>query len=152
MKKETIEVVLMTVLALILAVCMSALILYAFSTDLTSQGSITRRFFINKKVFFTAVETGNFDAVEKLPFIRSVEPDDREQEILFRCGGKGLGPSTSYYGIVYMENGLTVSDEEPGARFCWLPQGNGYMMLGDGDNVFYREPLEGNFFYFEEHY
>ena len=105
-------------------------------------------------LFLSAVETGDFSAVSRLRGIREITTRGDEGEIEFFCGGRGLVPASSYYGILYIPDAedrelSQVFGDSPG----WSAEGEGcrYRQT-DGDNEFYYEPLGHGFFYYEEHF
>ena len=101
-----------------------------------------------------AVETGDFSAVSRLRGIREITTRGDEGEIEFFCGGRGLVPASSYYGILYIPG---AEDAELSQVFGdspeWSAEGEGCRYRqADGDNEFYYEPLGHGFFYYEEHF
>ena len=130
------------------------LLLAACSRDLTDKSRIISLFRKNESTFLSAVETGDFSAVSRLRGIREISTRGDEGEIEFFCGGRGLVPASSYYGILYIPG---AEDAELSQVFGdspeWSAEGEGcrYRQT-DGDNEFYYEPLGHGFFYYEEHF
>ena len=130
------------------------LLLAACSRDLTDKSRIISLFRKNESTFLSAVETGDFSAVSRLRGIREITTRGDEGEIEFFCGGRGLVPASSYYGILYIPG---AEDAELSQVFGdspeWSAEGEGcrYRQT-DGDNEFYYEPLGHGFFYYEEHF
>ena len=130
------------------------LLLAACSRDLTDKSRIISLFRKNESTFLSAVETGDFSAVSRLRGIREISTRGDEGEIEFFCGGRGLVPASSYYGILYIPD---AEDRELSQVFGdspeWSAEGEGcrYRQT-DGDNEFYYEPLGHGFFYYEEHF
>lgn len=130
------------------------LLLAACSRNLTDKSRIISLFRKNESTFLSAVETGDFSAVSRLRGIREITTRGDEGEIEFFCGGRGLVPASSYYGILYIPDAedrelSQVFGDSPG----WSAEGEGcrYRQT-DGDNEFYYEPLGHGFFYYEEHF
>ena len=130
------------------------LLLAACSRNLTDKSRIISLFRKNESTFLSAVETGDFSAVSRLRGIREISTRGDEGEIEFFCGGRGLVPASSYYGILYIPG---AEDAELSQVFGdspeWSAEGEGcrYRQT-DGDNEFYYEPLGHGFFYYEEHF
>ena len=130
------------------------LLLAACSRNLTDKSRIISLFRKNESTFLSAVETGDFSAVSRLRGIREITTRGDEGEIEFFCGGRGLVPASSYYGILYIPG---AEDAELSQVFGdspeWSAEGEGcrYRQT-DGDNEFYYEPLGHGFFYYEEHF
>ena len=130
------------------------LLLAACSRNLTDKSRIISLFQKNESTFLSAVETGDFSAVSRLRGIREISTRGDEGEIEFFCGGRGLVPASSYYGILYIPG---AEDAELSQVFGdspeWSAEGEGcrYRQT-DGDNEFYYEPLGHGFFYYEEHF
>ena len=130
------------------------LLLAACSRNLTDKSRIISLFQKNESTFLSAVETGDFSAVSRLRGIREITTRGDEGEIEFFCGGRGLVPASSYYGILYIPD---AEDRELSQVFGdspdWSAEGEGcrYRQT-DGDNEFYYEPLGHGFFYYEEHF
>lgn len=124
------------------------LLLAACSRDLTDKSRIISLFRKNESTFLSAVETGDFSAVSRLRGIREISTRGDEGEIEFFCGGRGLVPASSYYGILYIPG---AEDRELSQVFGdspeWSAEGEGcrYRQT-DGDNEFYYEPLGHGFF------
>ena len=130
------------------------LLLAACSRDLTDKSRIISLFRKNESTFLSAVETGDFSAVSRLRGIREITTRGDEGEIEFFCGGRGLVPASSYYGILYIPG---AEDAELSQVFGdspeWSAEGEGCRYRqADGDNEFYYEPLGHGFFYYEEHF
>ena len=144
MRKRTLFI-LGAILVLLLAAC---------SRDLTDKSRIISLFRKNESTFLSAVETGDFSAVSRLRGIREITTRGDEGEIEFFCGGRGLVPASSYYGILYVPD---AEDRELSQVFGvspeWSADGEGYRYRQtDGDNEFYYDPLGHCFFYYEEHF
>ena len=130
------------------------LLLAACSRNLTDKSRIISLFRKNESTFLSAVETGDFSAVSRLRGIREITTRGDEGEIEFFCGGRGLVPASSYYGILYIPG---AADRELSQVFGdspeWSAEGEGCRYRqADGDNEFYYEPLGHGFFYYEEHF
>ena len=100
-----------------------------------------------------AIETDDFENVEKIKGIEEISPE--ENYIDFYCGGKGIGSETSYYGFYYSKN--NVIDDTKGINCpkdaVLIPDGKGFSWNETGgDNRFYVEKIIDNYFYYESHY
>ena len=123
--------------------------------NLTGKDRIISLYRKNESAFIAAAASGDTAAVKKLRGIREVSPrgDGEHKEIEFSCGGIGLVPSASYYGILYVENGEAVFSQLCDSSPEWSYDGEGYhYRQADGDNDFTYEPLGNDFFYYEEHF
>ena len=99
------------------------------------------------------METGDFSAVRGLRGIREIQTRGDGEEIEFFCGGRGLVPASSYYGILYVSGGEEVFLRAAEASPEWSAEGAGWRYRqAEGDNDFYYEPLGQGFYYYEEHY
>ena len=129
------------------------LLLAACSRNLTDKSRIISLFRKNESTFLSAVETGDFSAVSRLRGIREITTRGDEGEIEFFCGGRGLIPASSYYGILYVSGGEEVFLRAAEASPEWSAEGAGWRYRqAEGDNDFYYEPLGQGFYYYEEHY
>ena len=144
MRKRTL-LLLGAILVLLLAAC---------SRELTDKSRIIAQFRKNESTFLSAAETGDFSAVSRLRGIREITPRGDEGEIEFYCGGRGLVPASSYYGILFIPGAQDAELSQVfGASTEWSAEGEGYRYRQtDGDNDFYYEPLGHGFFYYEEHF
>lgn len=105
----------------------------------------------HEALFLEAVQSANYAPVEALRYVQEIETWQNPVKVDFYCGGSGLVPSSSYYGILYQPSldleGKVESDSQ------WMHEGDGYRFIQhEGDNVFYYEPLGNGFYYYEEHY
>ena len=138
-------------LSLLLAAAL-ALCLAACAGGLTSKRKIISLYQKNESIFAAAVESGDFAAAEKLRGVKDVVVREDGGEIRFYCGGAGLVPSSSYWGILWEKDpqvfaALALTSPE------WSVRGQGYRYRqAEGDNDFLYEPLGNGFFYYEEHY
>lgn len=119
---------------------------------LRSKKKIVALYQKNEKTFLAAVETGDYAAVRELRGVEDVFVRDGGREIQFWCGGFGLVPGTSYWGILWLKD-AEVFAELAATSVEWSAEGVGwrYRQSG-GDNDFYYEPLGNGFFYYIEHY
>lgn len=103
----------------------------------------------NEEALMTAIEEGDFSALENTGFIRDIEADATVVD--FSCGGFGVGSSTSYVGFYYTRNGdMTSVWCAPGSAELLLPSGEGFIWCEEnGDNTYYTEHVCGNFYYYE---
>jgi len=77
-----------------------------------------------------------------------------EQGIDFYCGGKGIVPSSQYYGFYYTE------DDLPKAIWCGVKYCDDSLLIEDGSgystdfhhNYYYTERIRDNFYYYEAHF
>ena len=139
------------VLALLLAAAL-ALSFGGCAHGLTGRKGIVALYRKNEAAFATAVETGDYAAVKKLRGVADVTVRDGGEEIEFYCGGAGLVPGSSYWGIRW-EKDPEVFAALAAASPEWSFDGTGYRFeQAEGDNRFYYEPLGNGFFYYEEHY
>ena len=141
-----------------LSFVLSILLLFSLtgcSWNLTSKKKIIKLYRRNESTFIAAVGSGDLTSVKKLRGIREISTrgEGEDAEIEFYCGGTGLVPSSSYYGILYIEKADTVFLQLIDSSSEWFADGDGYRYKqADGDNDFYYEPLGNGFFYYEEHY
>ena len=139
------------VLALLLAAAM-ALSFAGCADGQTSRRRIVALYRKNEAAFAAAVETGDYAAVKKLRGVKDVTVRDGDGEIEFCCGGAGLVPGSSYWGILW-EKDPEVFAALAAASPEWSAEGAGFRYeQAKGDNRFYYEPLGNGFFYYEEHY
>ncbi len=142
--KKTTALILGLVLVFYLAGC---------SGNLTDKKRIVSLYRKNEAVFAAAVESGDYAEVRKLRGIREVTVRGDAGEVEFYCGGTGLVPGSSYYGILYVANGEAVFSQLVDASPEWFAEGNEIRYKqSSGDNDFRYEPLGNGFYYYEEHY
>ena len=124
----------------------------SLSDGLTDKEDIIKLFVKHEEAIQSAVNSENFDKIEKIRGIQSVYIYD--DYIDFSCGGSGFGPSTHYYGFFYSAddnllawNGGMCSPNE------LYENGQGYTyQQTNGDDMYYVEKIVDHFFYYEAHY
>ncbi len=131
-----------------------ALSLTGCARNMTEKDEIISLFREHESVFLASVERGDFSAVEKIGGVREVSLRGDEGEIEFYCGGRGLVPSSSYYGILYIKGAADTDYAQVlGAGSEWSADGARYRFRqADGDTDFYYEALGNGFYYYEEHF
>ncbi len=127
-----------------------ALLLGGCSGNLTDKDRILSLYRGNESAFASAVESGDYSAVKKLRGVREIHIREDSGEIEFYCGGKGLVPGSSYYGILYSKTDFRrLAESSPE----WFAEDGGYRYeQSGGDNRFYYEPLGNGFYYYEQHF
>ncbi len=131
-----------------------ALLLAGCAGNLTNQRKIVDVYRKHEAAFLAAVASGDYSTVEKLRGVREVTTRGENGEIEFCCGGRGLAPASSYFGILYVPGAAG----KPYAQVFgdgpeWTADGAGCRYRQDGgDNEFYYEALGNGFYYYEEHY
>ena len=130
------------------------LLLSGCGKNLTKKDKIVSLFREHEDTFLACVERWDFSDAEKLRGVISVSVRGEDEEVEFFCGGRGLVPASSYYGILYI-CGAAGRDYAQvfGASPEWSTDGDGYRYRqANGDNDFYYESLGNGFYYYEEHY
>lgn len=74
------------------------------------------------------------------------------QTVGFDHGGRGFGPSTSYWGVNYVPDDRPVGFQGTELAGC-VPEGDGWLWREDGgDNWCYVERLALGWYYYEMHF
>lgn len=119
-----------------------------FSRELTQQTSIVALFQKNQDLFRASVQQEDYTVVEEIPGIQNVYCYDNGV-VDFYCGGKGFGPSTSYYGFFYSATDDPASWEKGVCQADELePCGNGYLWQQKNGDNWYVEEIGTHFFYY----
>ena len=127
----------------IVSVLMSIVFLLAscsLSSGMSYKDDIINLFIKNEDEIISAVNSRNFDNIEKINGIQSIYVSD--DYIDFSCGGSGFGSSTHYYGFFY-----SVSDNLlawngggwPANELYECGQGFKYQQTGGDNEVLCRK-------------
>lgn len=106
----------------------------------------------NQEIILEDIKNNNYSRTKKIEGIENINNREEDGYVEFLCGGKGLVPSSSYYGFYYSEN------NEPNRMYFFnedenfIPEGKGYIYReNDGDNVYYTEKIVDYIYYYEMH-
>lgn len=120
--------------------------------NLTDRDSVVDLYRENEEAFLKAAETGSFEDLKDIFGVSDVHLNRDYVDIY--CGGTGMAPSSSYYGIFYSEgDDLCAIDVAPGDSSALTERDGGYFWEeSGGDNSYYVEPLGNHYFYYEAHF
>ncbi len=118
--------------------------------NLTDRDSVADLYRENEEAFRKAAETGSFEDLKDIFGVSNVYVKSDCVDIY--CGGTGIAPSSSYYGIFYSEADDPFALYEPVTPDNPRPEGRGYSFSDSARNTFYVEPLGNHYFYYEAHY
>ena len=120
--------------------------------NLTDRDSVVDLYRENEEAFLKAAETGSFEDLKDIFGVSDVHVNRDYVDIY--CGGTGMAPSSSYYGIFYSEgDDLCALDVAPGDSSALTERNGGFSWEeSGGDNSYYVEPLGNHYFYYEAHF
>lgn len=137
------------------AICVTAALITLCCLFLSCSGEITGKKRIigiyrdNEAAFTEAAISSDFSSLKSIAGVNGVTEYDNYVEIYF--GGKGFGPETSYYGIIYTKK--EIGNAVLGSmkyKYDSTAEGSGVLFTEkEGDNSFYFEPVGDGYYYFE---
>ena len=102
----------------------------------------------NETMLLDCAATENYDRAAALAGIDAIDP--HPEYVDFRCGGKGISVSATYYGFYYSPNNQPLDYMSFANGADLVPDGNGWSCTEpDGADRYYTEKICDYFYYYE---